>query len=192
MLRSRKDEFLERVGARLKTLGVGDPLDPATEIGAMITAEHRDRVLGYVAKGKQEGARIVMGGGVRSDLPGFFLDPALFDGVTPLMTIAREEIFGPVLGVIAAESTEDALRIAATSEFGLHATLFTRDINRAVALARRIPAGTVSINRFTEGDIKTPFGGYKKSGSLARDNGTEALDQYLQTKTIWFDIGAMG
>ena len=189
--RSRKDEFLERVGARLKSLVVGDPLDPATEIGAMITAEHRDRVLGYVAKGKREGARLVMGGDTRSDLPGFFLDPALFDGVTPEMAIAREEIFGPVLGVIAADSTEEALRIAATSEFGLHATLFTRDINRAVSLARRIPAGTVSINRFTEGDIKTPFGGYKKSGSLARDNGTEALDQYLQTKTIWFDIGAV-
>ena len=190
--RSRKDEFLERVGARLKSLIVGDPLDPATEIGAMITAEHRDRVLGYVAKGKQEGARIVMGGDARSDLPGFFLDPALFDGVTPDMTIAREEIFGPVLGVIPADSTEDALRMASTTEFGLHATLFTRDINRAVSLARRIPAGTVSINRFTEGDIKTPFGGYKKSGSLARDNGTEALDQYLQTKTIWFDIGTAG
>ncbi len=190
--RSRKDEFLERVGARLKNLAVGDPLDPATEIGAMITSEHRDRVLGYVAKGKQEGARLVMGGEKRNDLSGFFLDPALFDGITEQMTIAREEIFGPVLGVMVADSTEEALRIASTSEFGLHATLFTRDINRAVSLARRIPAGTVSINRFTEGDIKTPFGGYKKSGSLARDNGTEALDQYLQTKTIWFDIGAAG
>jgi len=107
--RSRKDEFVERVGARLKGLVVGDPLDPATEIGAMVTSEHRDRVLAYLAKGKQEGARIEMGGDRRADLPGFFLDPALFDGVTPEMTIAREEIFGPVLGVIAADSTEDAL-----------------------------------------------------------------------------------
>jgi acyl-CoA reductase-like NAD-dependent aldehyde dehydrogenase len=188
--RSRKDEFLERVTARLKSLKVGDPFDPATEIGAMITAEHRARVLGYIATGRREGARMVTGGGARDDLPGFFLDPALFDGVTPDMVIAREEIFGPVLGVIACDSAEEALAIAANSEFGLHATLFTRDINRAISLARRIPAGTVSINRFTEGDIKTPFGGYKKSGSLARDNGTEALDQYLQTKTIWIEVGA--
>ena len=185
---SRKEEFLAKVEARMRNLKLGDPLDPTTEIGAMITAEHRERVLGYVATGRVEGARLVMGGATRDDLGGFFIDPALFDGVTPDMVIAREEIFGPVLGVIACASTEDALAMASNSEFGLHATLFTRDINRALSLARRIPCGTVSINRFTEGDIKTPFGGYKKSGSLARDNGTEALDQYLQTKTIWIDI----
>ena len=187
---SRKDEFLERVAVRLKNLVVGDPFDPATEIGAMISAEHRQRVLGYIAAGKSEGARLVAGGGPRDDLPGFFVAPTLFDAVTPDMVIAREEIFGPVLGVISARSAEEALAIASHSEFGLHATIFTRDINRAISLARRIPCGTVSINRFTEGDIKTPFGGYKRSGSLARDNGTEALDQYLQTKTIWIDIAA--
>ena len=185
--RSRREEYLARVTARLKSLVVGDPLDPATEIGSMISAEHRQRVLGYIDQGRREGARLVTGGGRRDDLPGFFLDPALFDDVAPHMAIAREEIFGPVLGIISCASTEEALAIAADSTYGLHATVFTRDIGRAVSLARRIPAGTVSINRFTEGDIKTPFGGYKRSGSLSRDKGVEALEQYTQTKTIWFD-----
>ncbi len=185
---SRRAEFVERVRARMEALVVGNPLDPATEIGAMITAEHRARVLGYVAKGRAEGASLVSGGQRRDDLPGFFVQPALFDAVTPDMTIAREEIFGPVLGVMECGSPEEALRLAADSEFGLHATIFTRDINRAVSLARRLPCGTVAVNKFTEGDIKTPFGGYRKSGSLARDNGTEAMDQYLQTKTIWIEV----
>jgi aldehyde dehydrogenase (NAD+)/gamma-glutamyl-gamma-aminobutyraldehyde dehydrogenase len=186
--RSRRDEFTAKVRARMERLIVGDPLDPATEIGSMITAEHRSRVLGFIDKGKAEGARILTGGEARADLPGFFVQPALFDAVTPSMTIAREEIFGPVLGVIECGSAEEALRIASDSVYGLHATIFTRDINRAVSLARRIPCGTVAVNKFTEGDIKTPFGGYRRSGSLARDNGTEAIEQYLQTKTIWFEI----
>ena len=165
-----------------------DLLNPATEIGAMITAEHRARVLGYVAKGAAEGARLVTGGAALADRPGFWVQPALFDGVTPTMTIAREEIFGPLLGVMSCASPEEALHLAADTEYGLHATIFTRDIDRAISLARRIPAGTVAINKFTEGDIKTPFGGYRKSGSLTRDNGTEAIEQYLQTKTIWIEI----
>jgi 4-(gamma-glutamylamino)butanal dehydrogenase len=108
--------------------------------------------------------------------------------VTPTMAIAREEIFGPVLGVMTCNSPEEALSLAADTEFGLHASVFTRNIDRALSIARRLPAGTVSVNKFTEGDIKTPFGGYRKSGSLARDNGVEAIDQYLQTKTIWIEI----
>jgi aldehyde dehydrogenase (NAD+)/gamma-glutamyl-gamma-aminobutyraldehyde dehydrogenase len=101
------------------------------------------------------------------------------------MSIAREEIFGPVLGIVPVGDMEEALRIACDTDYGLHATVFTRDIDRAIHMARRLPCGTVSVNGFSEGDIKTPFGGYKRSGSLARDNGTEAMDQYLQTKTIW-------
>ena len=186
--RSRHDEFVAKVQARMQRLVVGDPFDPATEIGAMITAEHRARVLGYVAKGAAEGARLVTGGAALADRPGFWVQPALFDGVTPTMTIAREEIFGPLLGVMSCASPEEALHLAADTEYGLHATIFTRDIDRAISLARRIPAGTVAINKFTEGDIKTPFGGYRKSGSLTRDNGTEAIEQYLQTKTIWIEI----
>ncbi len=145
-------------------------------------------MLGYIATGAREGARMVHGSGQPLDRAGFYVGPTVFDAVEPQMVIAREEIFGPVLGVIAAASTEEALRIAADTEYGLHATIFTRDIDRALHLARRLPCGTVSINKFTEGDVKTPFGGYKRSGSLARDNGAEALDQYMQTKTIWINV----
>lgn len=186
--RLRREEFVAKVRARMEGLVVGDPLDPATDIGAMVTAEHRDRVMGYIAAGQAEGARILLGGQARGDLPGYFVAPTLFDGVTPGMTIAREEIFGPVLGVMECDSAEEALRIASDTSFGLHATIFTRDVNRAISLARRLPCGTVAVNKFTEGDIKTPFGGYRRSGSLAHDNGTEAMDQYLQTKSIWFEI----
>ena len=101
------------------------------------------------------------------------------------MTIAREEIFGPVLGVISVKTMEDALSLANDTDYGLHATVFTRDLDRAISMARRLACGTVAVNGFTEGDIKTPFGGYRQSGSLARENVTEAFDQYLQTKTIW-------
>ena len=177
------DEFLDKMLKRVDTFKLGDPLDPNTTIGSMITAEHKDRVMGYIASGKTEGANLVVGGDV--DGPGHFVAPTVFDGVTNDMTIAKDEIFGPVLGVMAVKSAEDALEIATDTDYGLHATVFTRDIDRAISMARKLPCGTVSVNGFSEGDIKTPFGGYKQSGSLARDNGTEALEQYLQTKTIW-------
>jgi aldehyde dehydrogenase (NAD+)/gamma-glutamyl-gamma-aminobutyraldehyde dehydrogenase len=177
------DEFLDKMLKRVDTFKLGDPLDPDTTIGSMITAEHKDRVMGYIASGKTEGANLVVGGDV--DGPGHFVAPTVFDGVTNDMTIAKDEIFGPVLGVMAVKSAEDALEIATDTNYGLHATVFTRDIDRAISMARKLPCGTVSVNGFSEGDIKTPFGGYKQSGSLARDNGTEALEQYLQTKTIW-------
>jgi aldehyde dehydrogenase (NAD+)/gamma-glutamyl-gamma-aminobutyraldehyde dehydrogenase len=131
---------------------------------------------------------LVHGSAKALDRQGFFVGPTVFDDVKPHMIIAREEIFGPVLGVMPVTSVEQALRIAVDTDYGLHATIFTKDIDRALFLARRLPCGTVSINKFTEGDVKTPFGGYKRSGSLARDNGAEALDQYLQTKTIWINV----
>ena len=177
------DEFIERITIRAQSYQLGDPLDPETAIGPMVTAEHQARVMGYVEKGKAEGARLVTGGSTRK--PGCFIEPTVFTGLTPDMTIAREEIFGPVLGVLAVNGLDEALRIACDTDYGLHATVFTRDIDRAIYMARRLPCGTVSVNGFSEGDIKTPFGGYRRSGSLARDNGTEAIDQYMQTKTIW-------
>jgi aldehyde dehydrogenase (NAD+)/gamma-glutamyl-gamma-aminobutyraldehyde dehydrogenase len=177
------DEFMDKMLKRVEAFKLGDPLDPNTTIGSMITAEHKDRVMGYIASGKTEGANLVVGGDV--DGPGHFVAPTIFDGVTNDMTIAKDEIFGPVLGVMAVKSAEEALEIATDTDYGLHATVFTRDIDRAISMARKLPCGTVSVNGFSEGDIKTPFGGYKQSGSLARDNGTEALEQYLQTKTIW-------
>ena len=117
--------------------------------------------------------------------PGHFIKPTVFENVTPEMKIAKEEIFGPVLGIISVANADEALRIASDTDYGLHATVFTQNIDQALHMARSLPCGTVSVNGFSEGDIKTPFGGYKQSGSLARDNGTEAIEQYLQTKTIW-------
>ena len=182
------DDFMDKMLKRVALFQIGDPLDPHTTIGSMITAEHKAQVMGYISKGTAEGARLIVGGNVAG--PGQFIAPTVFDGVTNDMTIARDEIFGPVLGVMPVSSPEEALRIASDTDYGLHATVFTRDIDRAISMAPRLPCGTVSVNGFSEGDIKTPFGGYKQSGSLARDNGTEALEQYLQTKTIWITTGA--
>ncbi|AOO80584.1 aldehyde dehydrogenase [Bosea vaviloviae] len=187
--RSRQEEFLDRVVERAKALVIGAPLDPATELGPLITREHRRRVLDYVESGSREGARAVLSGAAfDSDAPGSFLGPTVFADLAPEMTIAREEIFGPVLGVMPVDGIEQALTIANGSEYGLHATVYTRDIDRALFMARRLACGTVAVNGFTEGDLKTPFGGYKRSGSLARDKGTEAMAQYLQTKTIWLSL----
>lgn len=183
-----KDEFLSKVLDKVKTWKVGDPLDPETRIGSMITKEHQERVLGYIEMGRREGAALCAGGGRPAELPGYFVEPTVFGDVRPDMTIAREEIFGPVLGVITVKDEDEALTLARDTVYGLHATVFTRDIDRAIRMARRLPCGTVSINAFTEGDIKTPFGGYRQSGSLARDNGTEAMDQYTQIKTIWIAV----
>ncbi|RUW83328.1 MAG: aldehyde dehydrogenase family protein [Mesorhizobium sp.] len=184
---SKKDEFIEKLLGKIRSIKIGNPLDPSTEVGPMITASHRDRVRNFIKIGRDEGATAVEG----ADVPakGFYIPPVLFTDVTPDMTIAREEIFGPVLGVIATKGPEDALRIARDTKYGLHASIFTADFTKGYALARRIPCGTVSINCFSEGDVTTPFGGYKLSGSAARDKGLEAMQQYQQTKTIWSAIG---
>jgi aldehyde dehydrogenase (NAD+)/gamma-glutamyl-gamma-aminobutyraldehyde dehydrogenase len=185
--RSILQEFSERVVARARQFAPGNPLDPATTMPAMVTAEHEKRVMGYIDKGRSEGARLLCGGN-RLPGPGSFIEPTVFSDLTPAMTIAREEIFGPVLGILPVDSLDQALDIARDTDFGLHASVFTQDIDRALRLARGLPCGTVSVNAFSEGDVKTPFGGYKRSGSLARDNGAEAMDQYLQTKTIWIAL----
>jgi len=177
------EEFTGRIVERVKSFTLGDPLDPATDIGSMITKDHKTMVMEYIQSGIDEGAKMVMGGS--SGLPGYFIEPTVFQNVQPDMKIAREEIFGPVLGIMPFDTAEQALAVASDTDYGLHASVFTQDIDKALHMARSLPCGTVSVNGFSEGDIKTPFGGYKQSGSLARDNGTEALDQYLQTKTIW-------
>ncbi|MCR9060641.1 MAG: aldehyde dehydrogenase [Rhodobacteraceae bacterium] len=183
------EDFTGRIMDRVKSFKLGDPLDPDTDIGSMITKDHKDMVMNYIQSGIDDGARLLTGGG--SDLPGYFIEPTVFQGVAPDMKIAREEIFGPVLGIMPFKTADEALRVASDTDYGLHATVFSQDIDRALHMARSLPCGTVSVNGFSEGDIKTPFGGYKQSGSLARDNGTEALDQYLQTKTIWIQTRAM-
>ena len=182
--KSLVEEFTKKVIERTKQYVLGDPLDPNTDIGTMITQKHKERVESFIQSGIDEGAVMVHGGAV--DLDGPYVHPTIFTGVTANMKIAKEEIFGPVLGIMEVDGMEEALALASDSEFGLHATVFTNDLDRAIYMGRRIPCGTVSINEFSEGNIATPFGGYKKSGSsLTRDNGTEAMQQYLQDKTIW-------
>jgi len=180
-----KNEFLDKVLKKVKNIKVGDPLDPKINMGSMISKKHLETVNGYIQKGIDEGASLLYGGVSKEDQKGFFAKPTLFDNLKEDMTIAQEEIFGPVLGVLTVNSTEEALKIASNSKYGLHASVFTQDIDKAFHIAKSLPCGTVSVNTFSEGDIKTPFGGYKQSGSLSRDQGTEALNQYLQTKTIW-------
>jgi aldehyde dehydrogenase (NAD+)/gamma-glutamyl-gamma-aminobutyraldehyde dehydrogenase len=177
------EEFTEALTKRVSRYKVGDPLSLDTDLGCMISESHHARVTEYIQMGLREGAISVPTG--HTAATGNFINPTIYNNVTRDMIIAKEEIFGPVVGIMSVESPEEALSIAKDTNYGLHATLFTQDIDRAINIARGLPCGTVAINGFTEGDIKTPFGGYKQSGSLSRDNGTEAIEQYLQTKTIW-------
>ena len=180
-----KDEFLDKVIKKVKKLKVGDPLDLKSNMGSMISKNHLQTVNGYIQKGIDEGAKLLSGGVSNDNQKGFYAKPTLFDGLKENMTIAQEEIFGPVLGVLTVNDDKEALKVASNSKYGLHASVFTQDIDKAFHLAKSLPCGTVSVNTFSEGDIKTPFGGYKQSGSLSRDQGTEALNSFLQTKTIW-------
>ncbi|WP_083447213.1 aldehyde dehydrogenase family protein [Achromobacter spanius] len=190
--RSRQDAYVEKIIARTKQIVIGDPLNPATDMGPLISAGQRNRVQSYVAKGLEEGARRVLEASGAPGGRGHYLGPTVFADLRPDMVIAREEIFGPVLGVLPVDSMDQALRIANGTDYGLHATVYTRDLDRAMYFARRLECGTVAVNGFTEGDIKTPFGGYRRSGSLARDKGLEAMAQYQQIKTIWLRLSAMG
>ena len=182
-----KDEFLEKVSKKIKNIKVGDPLNTESNMGTMISKNHLNKVNNLIQKGIDEGAKMLLGGVSDPNQKGFFAKPTLFDNVKENMTIAQEEIFGPVLGVMTVKNEDEALKIAKNTKYGLHASVFTQDIDRAFHLAKSLPCGTVSINSYSEGDIKVPFGGYKQSGSLSRDQGTEALNQYLQTKTIWIN-----
>lgn len=182
--RRHHDDFVHAVIRRADAIVIGDPLDPRTEMGPLVSAEHHGNVSRYLEVGRHEGATTALDRAVREG-PGSFMGPTVFTGLTPAMTIAREEIFGPVLGVLQVEGLDEAIQVANDSDYGLHATVYTRDLDAAMHVANRLECGTVAINGFTEGDMKTPFGGYKRSGSLARDKGVEALDQYLHSKTIW-------
>lgn len=189
--RSRKDELLALLRREFDAWRVGDPLDPATRVGALIEPGHMRRVLGYIAGGEAQGARLAHGGAqVRQDSGGSFVEPTIFDGVLPAMTIAREEIFGPVLSVMEFDDLRQGIAIANDTNYGLASSVYTSNLDAAHGLARAIRAGTVSVNCFSEGDTGVPFGGYKESGFGGREKSLMAHDQYTETKTIWMQLGA--
>ncbi|MEM9566522.1 MAG: aldehyde dehydrogenase family protein, partial [Actinomycetota bacterium] len=184
-----KDELLDLIVERSRTWTVGDPLDPATRIGAMVEQAHLDKVLGGIEAGHREGATCVHGGNrVLADRGGFFVEPTIFDGVAPGSTLATEEIFGPVLAVVEFAQPEEAIAIANDTRYGLAASVFTSDLRTAHLAARAIRAGTVTVNTYGEGDATTPFGGFGLSGFAGRDKSLHAHHQYTELKTVWIDL----
>jgi len=182
--RSRYEEGVALAKASFEKLAYGDPTNPAHLMGPVVSRKQRDRVLGYIEKGRQEGARLVTGGGVPKHLPkGFYVEPTVFADVDPDATIAQEEIFGPVLVAIPFEDDADAVRIANRSLFGLSGAVSSASEERGLAVARRIRSGTLSVNGGMWFDIDTPFGGYRQSG-LGRENGLQGFEEYLETKVI--------
>jgi len=186
---SLKDVLLEKLIELCGSWPVGNPLDPETRVGSMIEKNHMEKVLGYIKAGSSEGAQLVLGGKrVFEETGGYFVEPTIFDKVNNEMTIAQEEIFGPVLSVISFTTEEEAIEIANDTNYGLAASVYTKDLNTAHRISRALKAGTVSVNCFSEGDMTTPFGGYKESGFFGRDKSIWAHEQYTQLKTIWMQI----
>jgi 4-(gamma-glutamylamino)butanal dehydrogenase len=186
---SIKDDFVSALAQQANNRIVGEPTDERTAIGPLIEASALDRVMGYVDQARADGARIVTGGHrMFTESGGWFTGPTVIDAVTPDMSVAREEIFGPVVSVLSFADAEEALRLANDTQYGLAATVWSKDIDVALRTARGIRAGTVAVNGYSEGDITTPFGGYRMSGFGGRDNGLEALEQYTETKTIWITL----
>lgn len=183
------DAFMQKLAERTAKLAVGDPMNPKTRVGALVSRQQMDRVLGYIESGKSEGAALLTGGerAMVGDGKGFFVKPTIFDGVSNEMQIAREEIFGPVLSTIVFEDLNDAIGKANQSMYGLAAAVWTRDIKKAHRAAKALQAGTVWINTYNMLDTASPFGGYKESG-FGRELGAQALDLYTQVKSVWVDL----
>ena len=184
------DEMIDRLAALATSLSVGPGIERTefgANMGAMVSEGQRDRAIGLVAGAQSEGAKVVTGGH-KANRPGWFLEPTIIDGVTPDMTIASEEVFGPVLSVLTAETTADAIAIANGTPYGLVNGIFTKDIDEANRAARSLRSGQVFINEWFAGGVETPFGGYGKSG-YGREKGREALWNYVQTKNIAMKIG---
>lgn len=186
---SLRDELVERLVSRAAAMTVGSPQDAKTTVGALIEEAHLAKVLGYIESGIDSGATVACGGRqVLEASGGWFVEPTIFTDVTGDMPIAREEIFGPVLSVLAFETEDEAVALANDSAYGLAASVFTSDLDAAMRVSRAVKAGTVSVNCYSEGSIATPFGGFKTSGFGGRDKGLEAFDQYTELKTTWFSL----
>ena len=182
------DALLEKVAERAKKMAPGDPLDPKTRLGSLVSEKQRQNVARYVESGKKEGARLVAGGNpVSIGGKGAFFEATVFDGVTPEMTIAREEIFGPVLATLTFRNEAEAVAIGNSTIYGLAAAVWSRDIKKALRTAKALKAGTVWVNAYNYYDPGLPFGGYKESG-FGRERGHYALEEYTQVKSIWVDL----
>jgi acyl-CoA reductase-like NAD-dependent aldehyde dehydrogenase len=187
---SAAERFVEIVAAETPKYRAADPLDAGTEMGALVDEGQLKSVLGYIDAGKKEGARTVAGGTrAREASGGFYVEPTVFDRVDNGMTIAREEIFGPVMSVIRFKTEAEAIALANASSYGLQASVWSDNVNRAHRVARALRAGTVHVNQYDEDDITVPFGGYKQSGN-GRDKSLHALDKYTELKTTWLRIDA--
>ncbi len=185
---SIKERFVPMVAEALKTWRPGNPLDPATNVGALVDTQQMDTVLGYIQAGHDDGARLVVGGKrTLEDTGGTYVEPTLFDGVTNAMRIAREEIFGPVLSVIGFDDAEEAVRIANDTVYGLAAAVWTSDLSKAHLTAKALRAGSVWVNQYDGGDMTAPFGGFKQSGN-GRDKSLHAFDKYTELKATWIKL----
>jgi betaine-aldehyde dehydrogenase len=184
--KKRHDRFLEALSDSFSAIVVGDPFDPNSRMGPLATRRQRDIVERYIAKGKEAGFKLATGGGRPAHLSrGFYVEPTVFGNVDNSSAIAREEIFGPVLVVVPADSEEQAIQIANDSPYGLNATVFTNDVDRAYSVARSLRSGTVGHNALRL-DFSIAFGGFKQSG-VGREGGIEGLRPYLETKTVLLD-----
>ncbi|HEY8544564.1 MAG TPA: aldehyde dehydrogenase [Acidimicrobiales bacterium] len=182
--RSRYDEVVDALADAVKSTTVGDPADPSVAVGPLVAERQRERVLGYIEKGNAEGAKLAVGGGRPKDFDkGWFVEPTLFVDVDNSMTIAQEEIFGPVLAVIPYTDEADAVAIANDSDYGLSGSVWTSDVERGIEVARQVRTGTYGVNSMATIDIHQPFGGFKASG-VGREFGPEGLSAFLETKTI--------
>jgi acyl-CoA reductase-like NAD-dependent aldehyde dehydrogenase len=187
--RSVAEEFEALLAAKMARIRVGDPLDEATQVGAITTEAQHATILGYIEKGKAEGARAVAGGGALDLGRGRFVAPTLFAGVTRDMAIAREEIFGPVLSAFRFDTAEEAIALANDTVYGLAASVWTKDLDRALTVTRRVRAGRFWVNTIMAGGPEMPIGGFKQSG-WGREAGMLGVEEYTQVKSVHVEIGA--